>query len=184
MSDESIEEAVAKDTAKKEAESDAEKRPAAKKEGGPNVVVRFLLGLAGLSLIVGFFLPWFALGDESVSGLTLVTSNSEAVRHAVAGTQRWALFAVPGTGLLLSMMGFLRFRWSGEVAAILCFLLLGFGVVTLLYMLLQSTAIGLWMVIGGGLTGFTLGVVGWAWNSRQKQKATISTPSSEGEEAA
>ena len=132
------------------------------------MALRILLGTAGLLLVVGFFLPWLrielpAAGGETVllreiSGMNLVTDGEPTIRALVGDTQRWLLLAIPVFGLALTAVGFLGFRWSGIVAAILGLSLVGYGVVTVVLFFFQKTALGLWLILGGTFLAVAAGM--------------------------
>lgn len=152
-----------------EAGAAKEKAPLPPAESGaPHMALRILLGTAGLLLVVGFFLPWLrielpAAGGETVllreiSGMNLVTDGEPTIRALVGDTQRWLLLAIPVFGLALTAVGFLGFRWSGIVAAILGLSLVGYGVVTVVLFFFQKTALGLWLILGGTFLAVAAGM--------------------------
>lgn len=129
------------------------------KHAAPHLVLRILLGTAGLLLVVGFFLPWLQLGDlTNISGMQLVVADSVLVRQAINDTQRWILLVIPVLGLALTAVGFLGFRWSGIVGAIVGLLVIGYGVVTVVTIFFQTTAVGLWLILAGSFLALGVGL--------------------------
>ena len=74
-----------------------------------------------------------------------------AIQLAITGLQTGALYA-------LTAVGFLGFRWSGIVAAILGLSLVGYGVVTVVLFFFQKTALGLWLILGGTFLAVAAGM--------------------------
>ncbi|HJL16507.1 MAG TPA: hypothetical protein RMH99_12670 [Sandaracinaceae bacterium LLY-WYZ-13_1] len=170
------------------AEKDSGGEPAAPeaKPGAPHLAFRIALGAAGLCLLIGFFLPWVKIqstpSDEtpqevrrelvSYSGLELASTDDDFVRAAAGGdTQRQLLWLIPLFGLALTAVGFLGFRWSGLVGAVLGLLLVGYGVVTVVMIFFQNTHYGLWLVLLGAFVAVSTGTLSWARAHRAK-KAT------------
>lgn len=154
--------------------------------GAPHIMLRILLGTAGLLLVVGFFLPWLRIelpgadGAESVvlqeiSGMTLVADDEPTIRALVGDTQRWLLLAIPVFGLALTAVGFMGFRWSGIVAAVLGLSLVGYGVVTVVLFFFQKTALGLWLILGGTFLAVAAGMFTFL-RARQAKLATHEEP--------
>lgn len=129
--------------------------------GAPPLALRIALGAAGLLLVVGFFLPWLQLPSDTHSGLTLVFETDRDVREMVGETQRWVLLVIPVLGVGLTAVGFMGFRWAGPVAVGIGLLLLAYGVVTVVMLFFQHTAVGLWLVVGGAFLAVSAGMVGW-----------------------
>ncbi|MBX3276119.1 MAG: hypothetical protein KF729_38055 [Sandaracinaceae bacterium] len=147
----------------------AEKKPEAKASpaGTPHIALRIVLGVAGLLLLVGFFLDWLKIegpqGTETVSGLGLVMADHPVIRGLIGqGGQRYALLAIPAFGAALSAVGFLGVRYSGQIAAALGVLIVGYGVVTVLVFFFQKTGVGLWLVLGGAFVAIAAGFLTYA----------------------
>lgn len=138
-------------------------RPAARadKPGAPHLALRIMLGAAGLLLVIGFFLPWIQLPDDSHSGLSLVFDTNRNVREMVGETQRWILLVIPVLGVGLTAVGFMGFRWAGPVAVSIGLLLLAYGVVTVVMLFFQHTAEGLWLIVGGAFLSLSGGMLAW-----------------------
>src|SRR4051794_34475106 len=99
--------------------------------GARAMVTRALLGLSGIGLLVGFFLPWIRLGDlVKLSGFSLWASSGEAV-EAISGPSRALLFVVPLSALALMACAFTAHRISIWVALLSSLVLLGYGAFTL-----------------------------------------------------
>lgn len=152
------------------------------KPGAPHVVFRILLGTAGLLLVIGFFLPWLRLempaADLSgmamikeITGMQLVFSDEPLIR-AMGGddTQRYLLLFIPAFGLAMTAVGFLGFRWSGVVAALMGLTLVGYGIVMFAVFFFQKTGLGLWLILGGAFLSVSAGVVSFL-RSRQSGKS-------------
>jgi hypothetical protein len=112
-------------------------------------------------LVIGFFLPWIQLPDDNHSGLSLVFDDNRNVREMVGDTQRWVLLVIPVLGIGLTAVGFMGFRWAGPVAVSIGLTLLAYGVVTVVMLFFQHTAVGLWFVVGGAFLSLSAGMVGW-----------------------
>jgi hypothetical protein len=124
------------------------------------LVLRIVLGTAGLCLVVGFFFPWIKIGDlANISGLDLAISDNIVIRQAIGASTRWVLLAVPVLGLALTAIGYLGFKWSGLVGVIVGVLVVGYGIFILAYLFFQLTAPGLWIVLVGALAAFFTGLV-------------------------
>jgi hypothetical protein len=145
--------------------------------GGPPLGLRALVGFSGLSLLVGFFLPWFRLdatADEYASGLTLMTGES------VGGTPPMLLVAVPILGVLISAAAFMGFRWTAHGAIGVAALLMAYGLWVLLRLFVEHTALGLWVVVGGAFITLLLGVVTLMWSRERAPKVAKAEPATKG----
>jgi predicted ferric reductase len=129
------------------------------KPGAPHMLLRIVLGTAGLLLVVGFFLPWIEWDREAFSGLNLMLDADPGIRSAVGETRRWILLAIPVRGVALTAIGFMGFRWSAAVAAGIGLLLIGYGVVTVVALFFQTTALGLWLIVAAALIALGAGVI-------------------------
>ncbi len=168
--------AEATTTAKKPSEpaviSGEEKRVAivsssAKAGQPPHIVLRVLIGFAGLSLLVGFFLPWLNMpASEGVPAAMLAGYN--VAGDEVVGTPGAILWLIPVLGAALSAAAFMGFRWAGQVAIGVAVALIGYGLFLLMQMFVQHTALGLWIVAGGTFVILLLGVLAWLVESRRR----------------
>jgi hypothetical protein len=119
--------------------------------------VAFLL--CGLSLAVGFFLPWVTVGSAiELTGLGLVFSGGELVQ-AISGSGRLLLFLVPILGVLLIAGAVLGHRFTPWVAALGAGGLLVFAAVNVILLFISSTGLGMWMVVFASLSALTVGVL-------------------------
>jgi hypothetical protein len=142
----------------------------AAKPGAPHMVLRVVLGTAGLLLVVGFFLPWIEWDREVYSGLNLMLDGDPGIREAVGETRRWILLAIPALGVALTAIGFLGFRWSAAVAAAIGLLLIGYGIVTVVALFFQTTALGLWLIVGASFLALGGGLIALVRARSAKQK--------------
>ena len=133
------------------------------KRGSPHILLRIVLGVSGLLLLVGFFLPWIKLSGgeiESVSGLGLVMADQEAIRALIGqDSQRFVLLLIPGFGVALTAVGFLGMRYSGQIAAVLGILIVGYGMVTMVIMFFEKTGYGMWLILLGAFLAVAAGTV-------------------------
>ncbi|MCA9607066.1 MAG: hypothetical protein KC619_15780 [Myxococcales bacterium] len=145
-----------------------EKKPAAKagpKPGAPHIVLRIVLGAAGLLLLIGFFFPWLRLvgpDDQAnlVTGLDVVMAGDPVVRALVGqDANRYVLLAIPVFGIALTAVGFLGVRYSGHIAAVLGILIVGYGMVMVVIFFFQKTGFGLWMILGGAFIAILAGLI-------------------------
>ncbi len=144
----------------KETEAEEPEKPAQKP---PHVVMRALLGFAGLSLLVGFFLPWVRFpavteGEHPTpehyqNGLDLLLSND------IQGTSPAVILLVPILGALLSAASFMGFRYAAQTAIGVAVGMIAYALYVLGSMFLQFTGYGLWTVAGGTFLILLLGVI-------------------------
>lgn len=142
--------------------------------GGPPLALRALVGFSGLSLLIGFFLPWFRVDADAegyASGLTLMMGDH------VGGTPAMLLVAVPILGVLISAAAFMGFRWTAHGAIGVAALLLAYGLWVLLRLFVEHTALGLWVVVGGAFITLLLGVVTLMWSRERAPKVDKAEPS-------
>ncbi len=132
--------------------------PAGPKPGAPHMALRVVLGFAGLLLVVGFFLPWVQIDREMRSGLELVVETDPDVREMVDETQRWILLVIPLLGAALTAVGFLGVRGSGAVATVIGFLLMAYGMITVVLLFFQRTGMGLWIIVGATILALGVGL--------------------------
>jgi hypothetical protein len=128
--------------------------------GRPGVLAtRVVFAICGMGLLVGFFLPWFTVGDlMSVSGLGLVFSDGQMV-HMLSGSHRFLLFAIPALAVLLvvgAVFGHRVVSWGAVAGGIL---ILGYGLYTLVRLFLSSTGPGMWLVIFSSVLALALGLI-------------------------
>ncbi len=124
--------------------------------------LRVVVLLAGLGLLVGFFLPWLRLGDfAEMSGLSLMVSSGSAV-DALAGPASGLLIMIPACGAGLIACSAFGPRASVIAALIAGVAILGFGLVTLARVFLQTMGSGMWIVAGSALLAVGAGIAGIA----------------------
>lgn len=124
--------------------------------------LRAVVLLAGLGLLVGFFLPWLHFGEvAAVSGLSLMVSSGSAV-DALAGPASGLLIMIPACGAGLIACSAYGPRASVIAALVAGIAILGFGVVTLARVFLQTMGSGMWIVAGSSLLAVGAGIAGIA----------------------
>lgn len=170
-------------------EVESRRKPAAPgaNAAAPHLGLRIALGMAGLMLLVGFFLPWVKIQSRAAddrpnevqrelvnyNGFQLASSDDDFIRAAAGSdTQRQLLWLIPLFGLCLTAVGLLGFRWSGAVAAVLGLLLVGYGIVTVVIMFFQNTAYGLWLVLLGAFLALAAGTFAWVRAQRARRPAS------------
>ena len=153
--------------------ADAAAEPEKPAQKPPHIVMRALLGFSGLSLLVGFFLPWVrypateAVGDTAAvpehfqNGLDLLTTW-----ESVEGTPPVAILIVPILGALLSAASFMGFRYAGQTAIAVAVGMLAYGLYVLGSMFVQFTGYGLWTVAVGTFVILLLGVATYVMGRR------------------
>ena len=153
-------------------ETEVKKKATPALTDGPHVALRIALGSAGVLLLVGFFLPWLRLtGVDPLSGLELVIADEEAVVTAIGATQRWLLILVPLLGVGLTAVGFLGLRFSGQVGFGVGLAIIGYGAFTVIALFVQTTAIGLWLVLGGAFLALNAGLFAWVKAKADRPRA-------------
>jgi hypothetical protein len=164
-------------------EAEAPETPA---QRPPHIVMRALLGFAGLSLLVGFFLPWVRIPgalDGSTearfqNGLDLLQA------HDVQGTSSWIVLVVPILGALLSAASFMGFRYAAQTAIVVSVSMLAYGLYVLASMFMQFTAYGLWTVAGGTFIILLLGIAAYVLGRRPTEDDEDEAPKEEPAKAA
>lgn len=124
--------------------------------------LRVVVFLAGIGLLVGFFMPWLRFGQfAAVSGLSLMVSSGEAV-DALAGPSRGMLILIPASGAALLGASVFGPRVAGMAALGTGIAILGFGLFTLARLFLETMGSGMWVVVGSALLAVGAGVAGLA----------------------
>ena len=125
----------------------------------PPMLLRIGLGIVGLGLFIGFFLPWVHLGDVvSLSGLGLAIAGGDAANE-MSGPNRALILIVPVAGILLfagAIRGTRGLAWAGMAAGFSIFMV---GLYTLIRVFLDSTGAGMWFVTGSAVGGILIGLV-------------------------
>lgn len=111
------------------------------------------MGVAGIALVVGFFMPWIDLGGlVSVSGWDLVRDS-----HISLGTRAiFALCPVVGAALAIAAFGGSRSTATVSVAAGLG--VLGYTGFKIAYTFAKITGWGLWLVLAAGVVALIFGL--------------------------
>lgn len=105
-----------------------------------------LMGMCGLALVVGFFMPWLDLGGvASISGWDLVKSSH------VAWTTRFMLALCPLGGAALALAGFGRSRSASGLSLGMGLGVLGYLFFKLAWGFIKTTGFGLWIVIAAAV---------------------------------
>jgi hypothetical protein len=140
-----------------------EEEPAKPSQPPPPMWMRALLGFAGLSLLVGFFLDWVrnpAVEEGAAvtysSGLTLAFSST-----GIEGTPAIVVLIVPILGALLSAISFMGLRYAAQTAVAVAVAIIGYALYVLGSMFVQNTSVGLWVVSIGTFITLLLGVGSW-----------------------
>lgn len=116
------------------------------------LLLRVFLGVAGILLVLGFFLPWVSIGDvANIAGHELVFGDN------LPSWQRVALAFCPLLGALSVAVAILGFRWARWFALGVGGVVLGYGLFTVSYLLFKMLSVGLWLVLAGGLLALAAG---------------------------
>jgi len=130
------------------------------------LVRRALLAASGLTMLVGFFMPWLKIGSLlTISGFGLVFASGDVV-NVVSGTSRFMLVVVPLLGILLSVGAILGHRLTPWVALAGATAILGFGFLRVLELFVTSTGLGMWLVIVSALVCLVLSLLGIGQRTR------------------
>lgn len=122
--------------------------------------LRVVVFVAGLGLLVGFFLPWLRFGEfAAVSGLSLMVSSGQAV-DAVAGPSRGLLILIPACGAGLIAASAFGPRMAVVAALAAGIAVLGLGLFTLARVFLETMGAGMWIVAASALIAAGAGVAG------------------------
>jgi hypothetical protein len=124
------------------------------------LVPRVVFGLCGAALLVGFFMPWFLVGQFlSMSGFGLVFTSGQLV-GLLAGTNRSLLVAVPLLGIVLIIGSVWGHRVTSWFAAGGAFALLAVAFISVLHVFLSSTGAGMWIVVLATFVTLGMGAFG------------------------
>jgi hypothetical protein len=116
--------------------------------------------LAGVTLVIAFFMPWVKAGSLlSSSGFGLLFVSGEMV-EVVSGSYRFLLVLVPLFGALLVTGGVLAWRATQWLAVGGAAVILGFGFIQLVRVFLTSTGVGMWLVVVASMLCLVLGLLG------------------------
>lgn len=139
-------------------EEEAPDEPETPSQKPPHIVMRALLGFAGLSLLVGFFMPWLHHPASETTPAIDETGFNLAWESSIQGTPSWVVWLVPVLGAALSAASFMGFRYAAQAAIGVSVAMLAYALWVLGSMFVQSTAFGLWTVAGGTFVILLLGV--------------------------
>ncbi|HKU38683.1 MAG TPA: hypothetical protein VJR89_11065 [Polyangiales bacterium] len=143
--------------------------PPAKRRWGARIAsftTRSLIGLAGLGLLIGFFLPWMNWGDAvTLSGFTLVVSSGVAV-DAIAGPSHGLLFIVPIAAVGMIASAIFAPRAAAWVALLGGGSIILYGIYALMRFFLGSTGPGMWITVIASLVALAVGLIGFGRNTR------------------
>jgi hypothetical protein len=111
------------------------------------------MGIAGIALVVGFFMPWIDLGGlVSVSGWDLVRDS-----HISLGTR--VIFALcPILGAALAFAAFGGSRNAAKVSIAAGLGVLGYTGFKIAYTFAKITGWGLWLVLAAGVVALIFGL--------------------------
>lgn len=127
-----------------------------------SMLERVLFVGCGAALLVGFFMPWVKAGELlTVSGFGLSVAQGDMV-GMVAGAHSFLLLAVPAVGLLLVAGGLVGHRATAWLAVAGAFVILGYGLYTLVVLFISSTGLGMWLVVAASILSLGLGLAGIA----------------------
>lgn len=123
------------------------------------VTVRILLSICGLGMLVGFFLPWVDFGSMmQASGFQLIMSSGEMAER-LSGPHRIIPLAVPILGVLMVVGAVVGHRLAQWVAVLSSMALLAYGIATLLTVFLESTGLGVWLVVSAAFIALAVGLL-------------------------
>jgi len=124
-------------------------------ESAGALLARIVIGLAGLGLLIGFFLPWIRLGDlVSMSGLSMALTGGEAVKELSGFRLILLIVPVAGLALLASAIRGWAYAWVALASGILIF---AAALFTLIRVFLDSTGAGMWVVAISALVAVAVG---------------------------
>jgi hypothetical protein len=122
-------------------------------------VARSLWMAAGAGLLLGFFLPWFSVGQTaSVSGLGLLATSGDLVQ-LVTGPHRFLLFSVPLLGVALVVSSAMGHRAAAWTALLTGAIILGGGLYTMVRLFFDTTGFGMWLVVGSALLALVVALL-------------------------
>lgn len=131
-----------------------------------HVVTRIVAGAAGLTLVVGFFLPWVKAGDLAVlSGFALLVSSG-TMTDVLAGPSRALLFAIPAAGAAIVACSFISAKAAARASLSCGLAILIFGFYAVARAFLASTGPGMWLVVLAALIATGVGLVATTRDNR------------------
>ena len=113
--------------------------------------VRMVTIVAGLALVVGFFLPWIDLGiGPNASGL-------DVVRHTNgASFFRLMVLAVPIGGVAMAFCAFTNSKYTKLVSVLTGLTLVGYGIAKIVQTFFAISGFGLWLVIAASFAALAV----------------------------
>jgi hypothetical protein len=128
-------------------------------ESAGALIARIAIGLAGLGLLIGFFLPWIRLGElVSMSGLSMALTGGEAVKELSGFRMILLIVPLAGLALIASAIRSWAYAWVALASGILIFVAALF---TLIRVFLDSTGAGMWVVAISALTAVAVGFIAY-----------------------
>jgi hypothetical protein len=108
---------------------------------------RLWVGIAGLSLLAGFFLPWVDVGGAfRASGFDIVRGMDGQWPMF-----RFVMLVVPLLGAAMAFAAFSGSRYAKHLSIFTGLLVLGYGAYKTISAFIATSGWGLWLVIGAAL---------------------------------
>ena len=122
------------------------------------LALRGALGLAGVGLFVGFFMPWLRLGEmATLSGFSMLVTGGQAI-SALSGPHRALLFVVPLGGALLCLAAWRGGRLLAWVSLLIGAIVCAAGVITPLLVFFDTIGSGVWVAALSALVTLGIGI--------------------------
>lgn len=112
---------------------------------------RVWMGIAGVGLVVGFFLPWLDLGVAGASGWDIVRSDLFSLTSVI-------LLLCPLLGVALAIAAFGKQKEAAAVSIAAGGGVLGYTFYKLAWGFVKISGVGLWMVLGAAAAALVLGL--------------------------
>lgn len=107
---------------------------------------RTLITIAGLVLVLGFFLPWIDFGGFGVSGWGIARNTSMSS----------LIWLIPVGGLAMLATSLTGSRHARLTSVVVGLGLVGYAVIKTVHSFFATTGIGLWMIIAGALAALAI----------------------------
>lgn len=114
------------------------------------------LTVAGLTLVVGFFLPWIQIGPVAISGFDLVRTGDLSLFHKVL----FSLCPILGAGLAMSSL--VGGRRTALLAMVAGLGVLGYTGYKVADTFIAITGWGLWLILAAAAIALVIGLAGAA----------------------
>jgi len=112
------------------------------------------LGVVGVALVIGFFLPWFDLGGVfAMSGFDIVVDG-----EGMGFFTRILIALVPVCGAALAVGGLATAREASTVAITVGGGILGYTAIRVGYTFIKVTGAGLWLVHAADASSLAMGL--------------------------